>query len=528
MQQRPTPTLARRYGFKLLANMASVPVYLIMEAILPRALGPQMYGNFSFATNLFQQLSGFLDMGSATCFYNALSRRQDETALAGFYLRVALAVAVAMGLAALLMLWPPFGGLLMPGVPLWLAPLAALWAFLTWWGRVLRSMNDALGATIPSELARMVISLLAVLLLGLLFWGDLLSIVSLFAQQYLMLGAMALAFWLVSCRHWRESGVPLVLKPDRAEFKAYGREFFDYSHPLFVQALISFFMLTGERWLLQWFDGSAQQGFFALSQKVSMACFLFVSAMTPLVMRELSIAWGQKDVSAMGRLLTRFAPLLYAVAAYFSCFTLAEGKSLVDFFGGAQFAAALLPVQIMALYPLHQAYGQLAGSVFHATGRTKVLRNIAAMECVYGFAAAWFLLAPAQFGGLGLGALGLAVKTVAVQCITVNICLWLASRFIPFDFWRNAAHQVLCALILLALAFVAREASFSLASLAPIGFSALPDGVFRFFISGVVYTFLTCGLCLLFPGLLGLTRRDLYELAVRFRLALLARRRREK
>ena len=73
-----TPTLARRYAFKLLANVASVPVYLVMEAILPRALGPQMYGNFSFATSVFQQLSGFLDMGTSTCFYNALSRRQRE------------------------------------------------------------------------------------------------------------------------------------------------------------------------------------------------------------------------------------------------------------------------------------------------------------------------------------------------------------------------------------------------------------------------------------------------------------------
>lgn len=523
--QRSTPTLARRYGFKLLANMASVPVYLVMEAILPRALGPQMYGNYSFATTLFQQLSGFLDMGTSTCFYNALSRRRDETALAGFYLRVSLAVAVVSLLAALLMLWPRVGGLLMPGVPLWLAPLAAFWAFLTWWSRVLRSMNDALGATIPSELARTSISLLAVVLLGLLFWGDLLTIGSLFAQQYLMLGATALAFWLVSRRHWRERGVPLALRPDRRQLRAYGREFFEYSHPLFVQALFSFFMLTAERWLLQWFDGSAQQGFFALSQKVSMACFLFVSAMTPLVMRELSIAWGQKDVSAMGRLLTRFAPLFYGVAAYFSCFTLAEGAALVDFFGGAEFAAAILPVQIMALYPLHQAYGQLAGSVFHATGRTHVLRNLAALECVYGFAAAWFLLAPAHLGGLGLGATGLAVKTVVVQCVTVNLYLWLASRFIPFDFWRNTAHQILCVATLLALAFGAREATLLLATaLAGTGGPGVLDGVARFFASGVLYTVLTGGLCLLAPGLLGFTRRELRELAVRARLAFCRRR----
>lgn len=177
---------------------------------------------------------------------------------------------------------------------------------------------------------------------------------TLFAQQYLMLGATALGYWLVTRRHWRERDQTLRLHLSPAQSRAYSREFFDYSHPLFVQALLSFLLLTAERWLLQWFDGSAEQGFFALSQKVSMACFLFVSAMTPLIMRELSIAWGRKDRETMARLLTRFAPLLYVVAAYFSCFTLAEGPALVNIFGGAQFAAAILPVQIMALYPLHQ------------------------------------------------------------------------------------------------------------------------------------------------------------------------------
>ena len=241
-----------------------------------------------------------------------------------------------------------------------------------------------------------------------------------------------------------------------------------------------------------------------------MACFLFVSAMTPLVMRELSIAWGQKDREAMARLLTRFAPLLYVVAAYFSCFTLAEGPALVNIFGGAEFTAAILPVQIMALYPLHQAYGQLAGSVFHATGRTRVLRNIAALECVYGFATAWFLLAPPELLGLNLGAVGLALKTVCVQCLTVNLYLWLASRFIPLNFRRNLAHQIWSLAALALLAFACRQLTIDL------GFGDL-DSFGRFFISGVLYSLLCLVLCLAVPQMLGLSRRELRELFIRLK-----------
>ena len=507
---RAPSTLARRYSFKLLANIASVPVYLVMEAILPRALGPAMYGNYSFATNLFQQISGFLDMGTSTCFYNALSRRQREGSLISFYFRVGALVGLISLVAALVMLWPAIGGMLMPGVPLWFAPLAALWAFLTWWGRVARSMNDAIGATEPSELARTVISLVAAMLLVLLFVTGWLNVGTLFGQQYLMLSATALGYWLVTSARLREGRVSVPLRLPTGVGKAYAREFFDYSHPLFVQALLSFLMLAVERWLLQWFDGSVEQGFFALSQKVSMACFLFVSAMTPLVMRELSIAWGERDRAAMGRLLNRFAPPLYVVAAYFSCFTLAEGSALVNVFGGAEFAAAVLPVQIMALYPLHQAYGQLAGSVFHAMGRTRVLRNMAALECVYGFATAWFLLAPPELMGLDLGAVGLAIKTVGVQCLTVNAYLWLASRIIPLHFWRNVAHQVwsLCALLL--LAFGCRELTLLLGL---GGLASLP----RFLCSGVVYSLACLGMLILLPQMLGMDRQALRELVIRFK-----------
>ena len=182
----------------------------------------------------------------------------------------------------------------------------------------------------------------------------------------------------------------------------------------------------------------------------------------------------------------------------------------MDFFGGAEFAAATLPVQIMAFYSLHQAYGQLAGSVFHATGRTRVLRNMAALECVYGFTTAWFLLAPPEYMGLNLGAVGLAIKTVAVQIITVNVYLWLASRFLPLSFWRNFAHQIWSLAVLLTLAWLCREGTI-MAGLGDLNTFS------RFLVSGVLYSAGAGVVCVAMPALLGLSRQDVRELVARFR-----------
>lgn len=507
-EARPAqPSLARRYMGKLIANIATIPVYLIMEAVLPRALGPQAYGNFNFSTSVFTQLTGFLDMGTSTCFYNALSRRQYEMPLVAFYGRVSALVFLVTMLAGLLLFIPELGDMLLPDVPLWYAPLAAFYGFLLWGTRVVRSMNDALGLTVPGEMLRSGVNLLGGLLVLALFWLGGLNAGSLFGLQYLMLGGIVIGCLVIMRRSW--SNIDLSLTRDQR--LAYTREFSDYSMPLFVQALLSALALSAERWVLQWFDGSTQQGYFALSQRVSAACFLFVSAMTPLIMRELAIAWGRDDRAHMGRLLTRFAPLLFGIAAWFSCFTAIEAPVLVQIFGGAEFAAALIPVQIMALYPAHQAYGQLASSVFHATGRTTTLRNLAFVEHFGGFVLVWLLVAPQHLLGMGLGATGLALKTVITQFIMVNLLFWLASRIIPLDFLRNLLLQ---GLILGSFLGLAQLCQFT------TGLYLFDEAhqVFRFFFSGVLYSFLSLGLVITCPWLFGCSRQDFREMLIRLRL----------
>ncbi len=505
--RRAQPSLARRYMGKLLANIATVPVYLIMEAVLRRALGPQTYGNFNFATSVFTQLTGFLDMGTSTCFYNALSRRQYEMPLVAFYGRVSALVFLVTMLSGLFLLVPELGDLLLPDVPLWYAPLAAFYGFLLWGTRVVRSMNDALGLTVPGELLRSVVNLLGAGLILAFFWLGLLNAGALFGIQYAMMGGIIIGCLLIMRRSWTHIDWGL----SRDQRLAYTREFSDYSMPLFVQALLSALALSAERWVLQWFDGSTQQGYFALSQRVSAACFLFVSAMTPLIMRELAIAWGKDDREHMGRLLTRFAPLLFGIAAWFSCFTAVEASVLVHIFGGAEFAAALIPVQIMALYPAHQAYGQLASSVFHATGRTKTLRNLAFVEHFGGFVLVWLLVAPESLLGMGLGATGLAIKTVITQFIMVNLLFWMASRLIPLNFFRNLLLQGLILGSLLGLAWVCREAT-------GLYFPDEAHRIIRFLFSGVLYSFMSLGLVVTCPGLFGCTRQDFREMLIRFRI----------
>lgn len=503
-------SLGKRYLSKLVSNMATIPLYLIMEAVLPRALGPASYGNFSYATSLFQNFTNFLDMGTSTCLHTSLAKRPDEISLLAFYGRFSLLMLLFCLAAGFAMHIPGAGMNLMPGVPLWMAAPSALWAYITWAGRVARGANDALGITARSEHVRIGVNIASALALLALFLAGLLSLKILYLHQYASLGLLAAGFILVLHRHLKQnverSEAGKLWQLSFSRFSQYAHEFARYSSPLFVTALASVLILSAERWLLQYFEGSIEQGYFSLSLKIGVACFLFVTALTPLMMREMAVAHGKNDRAGIAGLMDRYAPMIYAVAAWMACFVLVEARAVVRLFGGAEFAGALLPVQIMALYPIHQGYGQLANSIFYATGETTLLRNVSICTMLFGLGLTWLLLAPPHLFGFQLGAGGLAVKMVLVQIISVNLLFWFSRNAAPFNLKRNLLHQVVCPLALTAAAFCSRY------STEWAGLGGASD-FSRFFVSGVIYCIICALLASLLPFVFGLAKGDLRRLA---------------
>lgn len=491
-----TATLRLRYLVKLAANVAAIPLFLIMEMILPRALGPATYGNFSFAVSVFEHIVNFFDLRTSTCLNNSLAKRPDEFGLVSFYARFSVLLLIACLALALFMCIPAVGGKAMPGVPLWLVLPAALWAYLTWAGRMVRGINDALGLTVRSEMARMGINMLAAgAILG-LFLGGALDLKVFFAHQYFFLLLSLAGFCLSPKGSWPGT----VWKMSRTDFLNYAREFKKFCGPLFIIALASLFALCLERWMLQFFEGSVEQGYFSLSQKIGMACFLFITAMTPLLMRELAVAHGKKDIGEMIRLLDKFAPMLYSLAAWFSCFAVLEATSLTRLFGGAEFGGAVAAVQIMAFYPVHQTYAQVAAAVHYATGETRAFRNLTLIALAVGVAYAWVGMAPEELGGYSLGAQGLAIKMVGVQILAVNMLLIAARRLVPFNYSRNLAHQIICPALLFLLAFAAREGSLLLAD----------GGDFsRLFYSGIIYFLISAATLFMLPFIFGTSRQEI-------------------
>lgn len=487
--------LGRQYAAKLAGNVVSLLAGMVVISLVPRALGPESYGRYEFLANFFQQLKGFLDMGTSTCFYTRLSQRQGDAGLVVFYRKLLLWASVLMIGGALLLAETPVGNWMWAGEGAPLVGLAACFAAVTWWLDTTRKMVDAWHLTVRGEILYALSRIVAVLILAavVLWWGLRLEEYFIYQIATLLLAIVALTYLLNKHR----SAARDVLDPQPA--RTYIREFWDYSHPLVAYAAVGVLVGLADRWVLQTHAGAIEQGFFGLAFQVGAVCFLFTSAMTQLLSREFAVAWDQRNMERMRSMFRRIIPMLYTVAAYFSVFIACHAEDVIWLLGGQAWEGGALAMSIMVLYPMHQTYGQLSGSVYYATGQTKLYRNIGIAGMMAGLPVMLWLVFPVESGGLSLGAVGLAIKMVLLQFIFVNIGLWFNTRMLSLNYWKLLAHQLIVPATFLLCIF---------ASSALLSLLALPR-LAQLLFSGVLYTLLVSMMILLIPQIIGLKQGEI-------------------
>lgn len=498
---RSEDSLKKRYIFKIISNVFGLIIGLGTQAIIPRGLGPSLYGNFNYLNNFFQQFFDFLDMGTSVCFYTKLSQRQNDFGLVSFYLYYSCIISLVVVVFVFVTQACSIHSLVWPDQKLFYIYLAAFLGILTWFNSVVSNrMADAYGITVSSEIARMVQKLFGLFLILLLYFSNKLNLDSLFYYNYIIIIFLVITIKLILDRKGYSFKQHIWLSISK--IKIYLNEFYGYSHPLFLFSVVALIVGILDRWLLQYFSGSVEQGFYGLSYLIGSACFVFTGAMTPLIWREFSIAYGKKDYDQMSSLFKRYVPLLYSIAAMVACFIAIQADKVIYIMGGHQFNGALWSLIIMSFYPIHQTYGQLSGAVYMAAGHTGLYSKIGILFMLIGIPVGYFLIAPESKMGLNAGATGLAIKMVIMQFIGVNVQLYFNCRLLRLNFLHYVFHQIITILLFLALS---ASAMLFVDRLRVLQHHIVINILF----SGIVYFCMIIGLLYYKPSIFGLEREDI-------------------
>lgn len=511
-------TLKKRFTFKLAANIWGMLLGLVTMSFVSRALGPENFGRFEFITNNFKLILDTLTLQVPVAYFNWVSRKGHKEGIgvaSGLTLGFSLAMTGVFALFILVAILGGFNRVLWPGIEpvfLWESLLFTLVVFLY---QLLVYLSDGMSLTVGLEKIRLLqnflkaCSLLALVAIGLLN-----------LHTYFMAQVAVIAITIALSARWLSGQGALsgeVLRfssfsgEDKERFLTFVRH---YARPLTLLMFSGFLFLYFDRWFLQLIGGAMEQGYFGLSDRLGQIAFVFTSAMTPLLTREFAFAHEERDKERLVRLFGRIRLFLF-IAAMTSCFLSVQSETVVKLIGGSRFHGAMLPIAIMALYPIHQTFGQLSGALLVATGQTGLYSRIGIAAMVCSLPVTYFLLAPASYAvpGLALGAVGLALKMVVVQLLTTNIQLYCNTRYLGISYLKWFLYQVGMIPLMYGLAYGASLlASYVLNAVFPIGVGGLTANIASFTVSGFIYCLTVAAAVSLSPKIAGTSREELIDI----------------
>ncbi len=482
-------SLKKRYLLKLIANIINGLVNIVIVAVVPSALGSISYGVFTYLQRFFTQFAGFMDAGTSIAFFTKLSAQPSRKELLSFYSLYSIGVLLFMGISIYLINFFGFEETILPGIPHEFVYHGLFFGFLFWLSQNFIRVSDAYALTVSIEIAKIVQKLSALALLGVIIKFVGLDLKSYYYFQYLTL----LIFFILALAVFAKKKICSIGELfKRFSFLKISKEFFSYVSPLFVYNLVSLVACTIDLWVLQKVNGSSETGFYGLAFQIAAMCFLFTSAMTPVITREFSKHFEENRIDEIQRLYYRYIPMLYAIAAYFGVFISIQAKNLIFIFADANFLPAFYPLIIMGFYPIHQTYGQLSGAIFYSTGKTRKYRDIGVITMLIGLLLTYIFMVHFK-----LGASGLALKMVLTQLLSVNIMLYYNCRDLDLKHRFFLKHQVGAVIFFLLMGILSAR-----------DFHLSPT--LNFIASGMLYSFLVMVIAgRFFPSVFSLSKDEI-------------------
>lgn len=490
-------SLRKRYLFKLITSFLVVPLNLLTVSIIAKTLGPELYGEYRYLIYFFSLLSSFIGFGGSF-FSTELAKDHFDRKLIIFYkVYIILNWAGVSVLVFAISYSTLFGTFFPGGIELRFIWIAFLLSFLTFISTFLESMTDSSGLTKNASIFNFVAKLAGVLVLLLLVyvikWDDLFSV--------FLYGIVVAVFAIAGFGTvLRSNDIPIFsLKITLQEFKDKFTSLFNYSHPLLVLAISTFAVGFLSRWLLQFFGGSIQQGYFSFSDSFSAFIIIFSNSIAPLLQREFSISFNNQDMEKMKNLFHKSILLFTAVTSYLSVFIIFNAGIFTLLVGGKSFENAILPTQIMLLYPIPYIINNILYVTLYATGRTPLLRNVQILMGILNLLLTFFLVAPPHYFGLQLGAVGFAISTVVVTYLNHVILLKYCASFLNLEWMGVVGSYIKIIIVFVIVGIICKIVAGLL----------LTDSLFFILISGLSYT---CGVGFIFfkfPNLLGFSATEI-------------------
>lgn len=500
------PSVRSRFTATVISNILRSSLGFFTGLLVARSLGPEQFGNFTFLLGSFVALKQLLDMGTSSAFYTFISQKQRPLPFMlsyfgwqglQFFITV-LAVGLVMPHSWVEQIWlgQDRNIILLSFVAVFLQQQA--WQTLIQVGEASRLTRRVQGMNVVIAAAH--------LALVIIFWRmEALTVQLLFSLiivEYVF--ALILSYHFIWRKHDNASAGTFAFGEMLEEYGA-------YCAPLVVYYIVLSVYAFADRWMLQSFGGPAEQGFYAIGYQFAAISLLATTSILQIFWKEIAEAQEQKNIERIRMLYHKVSRSLFMVGAVISGFLIPWSGEIINTVLGAAYIAAAPALAVMFLYPVHQSMGQITGTMFLATGKTKPYTIMGMLLMLISIPVSYIILAPAdaRIPGFGLGSTGLAIKMVVLQLIGVNVYAWYISRMYNWKF--DWLYQVI------GLGGAVLAGWLAYASIAAVTSGMQLNLFLRGGLSFVLYALLAGGMIWATPWLVGMDRMEIREMIRRMR-----------
>lgn len=445
--------IKKKYAMKSVANFISLLLGVITQVLVPRALGPAVFGQMSYLNSIFQQIFSFLDLGFINYFYTRFASNSKDSLISTFYIIYFFAISGLIFLFTVVILTTDLWLVFSIGASEYFL-YSFFWALLFTLTLIFDKCADALGLTVRAEKIRISNKIFFAFLLVFLLYSTDFNLRIYFYYMFALYLSLLIQFYFlfIGVNEKIFSQLREVLQ----KFKELFFEFLQNSKHLITLISLGSLAIVIDRWLLQFVGGDEQQGFYAFAYLLASICMIFTSAFIPLIWREITFNLSADNKPYLSATIESSFRLIFILATSICCFLFIFGDIFLLIAAGERYEKALVVVLIMSLYPIHQTYGQLSSAMFIALSQTKILSIISCSYIITGIIFSPLFMLNLEIFGIESAAVGLAIKMVIWQYISVNTQLYFNCKYANYSFLSLFTHQHVFIFTVLCLVFVIR------------------------------------------------------------------------
>ena len=419
---------------------------VILGILVPRVIGPEEYGNYSYIISTYAFLFQILLFSSNTAYIYFISKKKHKIENLNLFYFIFLTLVVLIIIFISLFSFSSDAGLLY----LWngvndikILTLGLIFGLLLNFQQRLIDFSDATSQTIKSEKIRLfskfVLAVFVILFICLNFFD---------IKGYFILNIFSILIFIVAYLRSIKIKINKFYKNELFEIL---NDFYKYLKPLFIFAVVSSVYSYFGKYVLQFSSGSLAQGYFNFAFQITMIPIGFIYSLMSVFLSDMTKLNNKNDINGLKNIFNFAVEKLFVVHAVFSIFLIINTNEIVLLLVGESYLNSVPAIKVLSIFSLFNTLGMISSNIFYSTARNKLYSNINTSIMFFGILFYVFY----YFSSSKLNALNLSIIMLFIYSIRLFVQLIYNLNFMKIKkiiFFFNLFK--LCLLVLLIIYFV--------------------------------------------------------------------------